>query len=717
MGSLPIVSSPDPDGTPPVPLDRIDSDRLRTIFLSNSTAKLCTDVVKWSLFTDPFEVTMTKNGYGGEDGTNSSISSSNSAPRSGTGKTATLDPTVKDAFARDWMPALSEIHDWIFQFGIAPYYMESSSIDGEEDALPSKETTEARSKSEGEEKKKAAKDENSFFYYDLGRIVVPKYECGFISTYIDSKGNQKFMWTWFPSAMPAKFIEKVTGVDRVNPGRSSSSYRNVGYTDPNVEFLIREAPTPFGKFTCKLVSILKDYMMMFTKKSMTVVSMKNALNPLFFIEKADTKSKMNKSDIEEQVNGRSSNFNVDVAAESLSAYINPRTGEFEGPFGRSFSFESDPVYGMYDAGVANSARLDAIYRSSAMRCEGDACRRTIPNYRALMETLKANHAGRGSVYSPRCDRGGSGTDVGNFAFDFGGMEDPSMSYLAGEISIDPDEPVFYNSMSGVSFRSKRLCEGEKISEPKNDDLSKFTDATPTLQTEAYLNKNISYVAGYPIELIQGIVGGGAVTSSPKSGGIATGKTASSGGQKPSEGYSARDFAVDKLKQLKKFYEIFLGDLFRSRFEESIALTEREVIKSFPERYRNRTTAENAVRFSVFLPVSFPKPSFGELVRLKEHSIVTDEEFVRISRAQQGLSLDVLQDPTFMAKVKKTLALKYDEEERMKLVEKYTPKPAPGQGGGGAAKPKKKKTGEGESKKRKESPSGKESAAKKKKTTK
>lgn len=633
-----FASSPDPNGTIPVRLDVLETRRLRSLFTTNLALRQSNDRYKDKLFSEPFEVYM------------------------GESKENVLRPEVKKAVIGNvWNPHLREMHDWITQFGLAPYRIQKRKLTKEMKRIKEKfgddRTEDANETSSGISKKneKSAitkKKSGSSSVEESKRrrtldvwnseneFVVMDFESGFISTYKNSQNKQKFLWTWYVNAVPKNF--------------DSSN----GYTDYTVKFVIDCPPTISGHYTNPLKSALKDYVNIITKKQMEILSMRHHLNPMVFVEKQDSNKSASTSIMDEKNAGYAQLFNMDVHAMAEFNQVTGGVAEMDDqgrlrmPYGRSYALDATGINGLEDAGLVPYDPMFVASRGSQV------------DYAGLARMLHRNHG------SPTMGHGSFETPGGGNSFDFGGLGDGLVTDLVGKTTFDVSDPSLFNPMSGVGYRCKQLREGEKVVEVKEDHLDLFVSKTPILEQEQYFNNSLSNLIGYPLDF--------GISTNPnnrqgksKASKNSPSASSSNGSNNFSSGGFAdlREEVMDRLIKSKNFYEQWIARLFVQCYSDSINVSKLRVLKKLEEK--DWYVLDKVYDITIVLPVAFPKVSTGELMSYYEIGVVDEKEVMQISRLRLGLDLDVLSNPQWMKNAKEKMENKYNIEKQLQLQKKYT----------------------------------------------
>ena len=705
VNSDPNVSNPvqkDKKGTPPVRLDPTQTYRLRYLFLTSAYLRLANDEMKNMLFTHPFDVFM------------------------GTSKQNELKQSFKESVVQEyWLPALKEIHDWLLQFGLAPYRIvpvllpivaphfdiasfRKANLSSKKEARPGennggnkeKETpddnNEEKEEEDGNKKKSSpktptvmkasekAKDENSsssssssssakkssLLYTARGEelhyvIDIPDHDSGYISTYVDRHGKQRFLWTWYPSAVPQTFDN------------------SDGYTDETVQFVVKDAPTIRGDYTNPLRTLINEWLYVNTRKKMDTLSMRDRLNPLLFIEEKETNSTKPPSVIDEMA----VNYSAAMNAGNLNAMAgdgrptqmgrtDPMNGQLSLGYGQTVKYDVTRIDGLADVG------LNTYYYGSSEDGTRRPFRTEGPDYATLVSTLEFNRRG------PRQGRIPSASSP----FGFGGINDDELTTnLCGMMGASEKDPNLVNSMSGVSYRTKHLEKGQTAVIPQRNELDAYVNATSIEQQERILEESLCYLAGFPATFITGRSGSGKMGAGGKSSSSGSNKGSSSSYSAGSaggtgavatgaDGDNSKSFLVKKVRHYKAFYEHRIMKMFLQCYGESLAKSKAKLLRELDETYW--FILENVYEFRAELPVDPPPTDSASMMNGFGAGMVTLEEVVRATRINLGLSLDVMDDPVFMEQARKKLENKCDPEAQMKLQQKYATKP---EGKGGSAK--------------------------------
>jgi hypothetical protein len=722
-------------GSSPVRLDVVQTEQLRLLFLKSSHMRSAMTEMKNMLFSFPFEAKLGK-----------------------TEGAASLNPTVKDALIEKyWMPELRNMYDWIVQFGISPYFFQpaltpifvdyhhrepmmdklktrsdyrsrlpvaDAKYFGERQGYYDlRETYSKKAANEAARKRKRGgrldlRDERGNEIYGDGNdrgdekddeddggdrdgitnreerhdvLKVPSFDSGFISTYVDGNGEQQFLWTWNPWGVP--------------PGYDSE----LGYTDPAVGFVLGDPPTILGKYANALATSIDDWTHLGSRKKIDLMNMRDKLNPLLFVEKSESRLMCKPSSINETAVGYSSGFNIGGMngtgiAGGGNYEIDP-SGNIITADGRAYVIDTTRVDGFTDAGIV--ATPDRWMGSSFGRSD----------------QFQSTHRRAGSM------RSGGKDALVEKDYNFGGSPGDSVATtdLSGTLTVQGDEPVFTNSMSGVSVRVKRLGEGEKVVKVGGNEMDVYANSVSVELQETKLDEKLCLLCGIPLSYI---VGGGSGSGNIKQGkGSKVGFASISGDGKSLGGGSGSGASkteskimLKSLKHQKAFYETKISKLFEECYKSAF---DRSKAKSL-RRSDYSTWGKVISEHSVAIDLCTTPPPLDEDTLTSAYSLrmVTTKEFVKNYRLSMGLSLDVLNDPVFMANASKTLDDALVLENGYKLKAKYETKKE----GGASNKPKakskakskektkvsKSKT-DGGSKKRKPD-GGKESASKKQKTT-
>lgn len=661
------VTPIDEYGTNPVPLNPYIGSQLNCLMRDNQIVQLVHNKMKSALFSQPFVIYMGNN----------------------------MEKKLKDDFQKRiinerWLPALKLMHDWIAFFGIAPYMIKSmddyfrkdsrspyntndSDDDDDEDndeyinngrrsskndpkpgefvlyterykallnppqpKLPTQSQLDAeinglanRDRTDESNAKKKKKKNNVKSQYSLYYLYIPQFEEGFISTYKNANQEQKFLWTWNPDVLPKTYIP------------------SDGMTDRNVSFLVHIAPSIFGEYKTPVVSSLKDYCDMNTKKVVETIAMKNALSPLVFVEKGAPPNARNKNSIEEEAARISSQF-------GSSAVTYTADGRITTPYGSSVSLDASRIDGTQDAGFTSFGG----FNYDEMRKDTTINRNSI----------WINGRMKNSIEHVQETESLTETNIGkNVQYNYGGYEGGFISNLNGKI-FRGNDPILYNSMSGIYPRTKALGEGEKISQIKDTNINDFIDNTPIIDLERNFETKIGYAFGFPLELITGqsksfASNASSISGSSKDG---TGSKSSSGGggsngSAHSNNVNARIFSIQKINEYRVLYEEFIGKIFTTCYDSEITIAKYNDMISIEEE--NWININKAYTIKAILTVNAPKIDSTEFYNLYSIGLVTDEELIKNVRLESGLSMEVLDDPTFMKNAKEKLKQRFDLEEK------------------------------------------------------
>jgi hypothetical protein len=683
VGYAPLnATQKDERGTPPIRLDPLQTMRLRLMFLTSRYLRMANEEMKNMLFTHPFEVFL------------------------GANQQNVLKQTFKETIISEyWMPALRKIHDWLIQFGVAPYRIrpvkfpsispqfdigafrkaganKSSSLSSRSKKPNEPYERNEEEKEEEEEEPKSTKIPNIMMetetpnknknvssthvrYVSYGEEIhnvvdVPDFDCGFVSTYVDSKFKQQFLWTWNPNAVPQTFDN-----------------RN-GYTDPDVKFIVKDPPTIKGEYTCPLRTSIKEWIYLNSRKKMDSLSMRDRLNPVIFVEKQEPHALKTPSVIDELSVNYSSSFNSGrmnyrPSGSNGSSGLDLDTGEMNLGFGKSVKFDATRIDGLTDVGLTTY--------SDGYGSNGP------PDYATLVSTLEFNRRATGGV--------GSGSGINNVPFGFGGINDDELTTdLGGLMTTFGSDPIMTNPMSGIGYRVKKMNEGEKITEIKNNELNAYVNVTTIEQQERSLEESLCFLAGYPATFITGRSGGGGggKGGGGKAGGGDGTKGTPSSSSSPgsfatsSDNDASKGFLIGRLRHFKVYYQQQIAKLFLQCYADSFMKSKIKLLNQLEENHW--FILEQVYALKIDLPVDPPPMDSSSLMNNFGSGMVTLEEVVRNTRLNLGLSLDVMEDEEFMNQAKKRLESKYDAESQLKLQRKY------------ATKSEGNKEGKGESKKRK-----------------
>ena len=696
----------DQRGTPPIRLDPVQTYRLRLMFLTSTYLRMANEEMKNMLFTHPFDVYL------------------------GTSQENVLKKSFKESVIHEyWLPALRNIHDWLIQFGIAPYIVravvfpsitpqfdigafrksslasanddkkakkeekeekEGMNVEKDDDEKDDSNATKSKTPSIMEpskkEKKKGNDNDNEkkesppMAYTSRGNelhyvIEVPDYDSGYISTYVDRNSKQQFLWTWYPSAVPQTYDNRD------------------GYTDTNIKFIVKDAPTIKGEYTCQLRTAIKEWLYLNSRKKMDSLSMRDRLNPVIFVEKQEPHAMKTPSMIDELSVGYSAAMNSGNSnllqggggsRRAGAAGLDPTTGEMIMGYGQTLKYDTTRIDGMTDVGL--NVYSDGY--GSARRNEG-------PDYATLVSTLEFNR------------RGPNGSGIKNTPFGFGGINDDELTTdLGGLMTTFGSDPILTNPMSGIGYRVKKMEEGEKIMEIKNNELNAYVNSTTIEQQERSLEERLCFLAGFPTTFITGksgsAKGGGGGGGGGKSGGggssgskgTPSSSSGSGGFTTSSDSENSKGFLIGRVRHFKFYYQHQITKLFLKCYSESFVKSKVKLLNQLDENYW--FILEQVYALRVELPVDPPPMDTASLMNNFGSGIVTVEEVIRNARLNLGLSLDVMDDPEFMDQAKKRLENKYDTESQLKLQQKYATKGAEGGGGGGGkGKPAKKSASGGE----------------------
>ena len=672
-GSSPLSAvQKDELGTPPVRLDPLQTLRLRLMFLTSRYLRMANEEMKNMLFTHPFDV------YLGAD------------------KKNVLKETFKESIVSEyWMPSLKKIHDWLIQFGIAPYIVRpmvfpsitpqfdigafrkstfgktssndddhANDRDDEDDVTkmdvekskaskPSKPSKPPRTPNIMSEKdKKSSKDNDNMTYASYGQekhnvVEIPDFDSGFVSTYVDADFKQRFLWTWYPTAVPQTFDNRD------------------GYTDLNVKFIVKDPPTIRGDYTCPLRTSIKEWLYLNSRKKMDELSMRDRLNPVLFVVKqephaAKTPSVIDELSVNYSAAFNSGNLNYRPPGNERGPGFDPMTGKMNLGLGKSVTFDTTRIDGLTDVGLND---YSDGYGGLRGRNEG-------PDYATLVSTLEFNRRATGTT-------GANGVTTSPFGF--GGINDDELTTdLGGLMATYGTDPILTNPMSGIAYRVKRMDEGETISEIKNNELNAYVNVTTIEQQERSLDESLCFLAGFPSTFITGRSGGGGSKGGGgKAGGGAGSKgtpssSASSGGAaSASDNDASKGFLIGRLRHFKVYYQHQVTKLFLKCYSESFKKSKIRLLSQLDENYW--FILEQVYALKVDLPVDPPPMDSGTLLSLFSSGIVTPEEVIRNSRLNAGLTLDVLEDEEFMAKAIEKLDNSHDTETQLKLQQKYSTK--------------------------------------------
>lgn len=719
--SATMVSGVDPDGTHPIPIDGKRFADLYELSRTTPTMRIAMDVIKRCLFTYPFDVTMGRNRNNGLN-----------------------DDMKENIITEKWLPQLLKMHDWLVVFGFCPYvirkfkrdlnsseYASKATADGASSTNTPTTDTEGGKKGEKDKNNKKKKKEKgdgksakttSKGDEDGGKdgvgggdngkastaktspeshryIYVPSVEMGYTYTYLDKEMNQKLLWVWNPCFLPNSFKKE----------RSTK-----GYTDPEVLFVVRYMPTVIGGLTCPLSNVLRQYDYLKDRRCAELSSLKGYFNPVLFFEKEDKTKVLTKSPADEFNANYANAYNTDMSGlESHLRMKDPATAAFlasggritaDGrvimPDGRTGSLNVSGTGGLAEAGITSRS----VAGKSLLRSDQS------------LGFLPQGNGGLPPTASMDFVEFDPGTGVEGYE---GG------SGLKGTKATSIMDPELNDPMSGVSFRVKRLLDGEKVVELKNG-TEALLDKTSASELEYRFNKDIGFIIGYPIELISaslatsskgGSSGGGGGGSSGGGSSSSTGKSSGGGGGGGSSGeakaatgglQSAREYSIESMKPWKVFYEAELAKIFTLCYAKSIERSKMNVMQRLE---REEWYVLKAVYdFKVTLVVTYPPAGFEETIAYMKNGVIEEEEFLEINRSRLGMNLDDLKNPVFMKKSKEKLSSLHDEKYKMKMatdsaiklqdhkkdgdLELAAVKTAATASGGGGAKKKRKKEGSG-----------------------
>lgn len=605
------VPQSDEKGTLPINLNPLQTIRLRLMFLTSRYLRMANEEMKNMLFTHPFDVFL------------------------GTDKRNILKKTFKESIIGEyWMPALKKMHDWLLQFGLAPYIIRPITFPSMTPHFDINMGQKSSSSSPVFSSSGYSKETHNV-------IEIPDFDSGFISTYVDSNFKQQFLWTWHHQAVPQTF-------DNTD-----------GYTDRNVKFIVKYPPTIRGEYTCPLRSSIKEWLYLNSRKKMDSLVMRDCLNPILVVEKQEAHGSKTPSVIDELSVNYSAAFNTGkLNYQSLENEerhgLNPNTGEMNVGYGKSVKFDTTRIDGLTDAGLTT-------YTDKY----GDPLRTEGPDYSTLVSTMEFNRRATGVN-----ERAGLRTTP----FGFGGINDDALTTdLDGFMTTFGSDPIMTNPMSGIGFRVKPMRENEKLVEINNDGLKLYVNTVSIDLHEKSLEESLCFLAGFPAAFILGRAGNhsrGGGKSSKSSNGAAS---SSSSGNSPSssDNEQSKSFLIGRLRHFKVYYQHQITKMFLKCYSETFTISKFNLLNQLDENYW--FVLEQVYALKVDLPVDPPPMEMSTLSDNFGSGIVTAEEVIRNTRLNMGLSLDVMDDPEFIANAKKKMEKKYDVETQLQLQQKYTVK--------------------------------------------
>lgn len=694
--SSPSVPVRDDNCTVPVPLNAAETLRLRHMYLNTAYTRKSNEQFKEMLFSYGWDA------YMGEDKSNILTNWFN-----------------EHLMFPYWLPELRKIHDWLLQFGIAPYKIVEKEIvvlkkpktiskkqkttkkgDVEEEEEEKEENGDKKNKKQrvSFESKSAGKSNflgkkvisdmedvfSSYEHHDtedsvknskkdtkikeeekksklktrveIHRVIrTMSFDDGFISTYKDENNDQKFVWTWYPEALPPKFQNQND------------------YSDYEVMFIVKDPPTMKGFYTNPLKGCIQDWLRLNSRKKMDSINMRHHLNPLVFVEKQPDPATKNPSLIDEMAVSYSSAFNRGELFEHSKALgygnnnngksggidpmgINKESGEIELAYGRSLTIDSTCIDGSIDIGLnpQNGFKIEK------------------PDYASIMSTMKFNRGLGGTPDGERLD---------SKEYSFGGLSSDKVDTdLIGNLNTYGGDPTLINPMSGVGYRVKKLKEGEKIIELKNKELDVYLSTASIEQQEYLLDVKLCSISEYPLALLNIDSNGSKRNGKTQGakGATMSGASSSKGSSKDSSSssndnnLSLKVSVIQTLISYKLFYENHIKKLFMQCYSPSFEKSQLKLLNKLDEN--SWYIMDKVYSISINLLINPPIIDTNTMTDGYANGFVTPQEVIKNGRQNYGLSLDILNDKKFMSEAIKKLETRYDIEAQLKLQKKYEPKP-------------------------------------------
>lgn len=497
------------------------------------------------------------------------------------------------------LPECNKMYDWILRYGFAPYIVYDISFRN------------------GTRTSKTGKIKSENYGTRVFRVL--DYEEGYVSvTRNKESGVLKLLWTWYSQYAPSYLEENKA---------------NGSLMDLEVSFVVNQYPTAKGEYTSPLSTCISSWRDLMTTKTMHHLAMRHKLNPMLVIEKQQDRASKNPSVIDELAATYSASFN-----NRTSSGLDGNDVRIPVGFGKSVRINTTLRDGTMDMG------LEPEFDSSGYA--------VIRNDLGLVrDALEFNYYR--TERSSLNDGGGGGPGLSNYGIrrmDFGAFtEEAYVTHLKGSVMTPRSENAAYvNPMSGVSYRVKKLEEGEKISEIKNDPLSIYGEPMSLSEAEYRLDVKLCSLTGYPYDLL---ING---ASSPH------GRSSTQWGKKETTGTtSSKKTLLQRLFSLRTFYENALKRIMEKCFKKNINKSKKKLLDELEES--EWFVVNDVYQIHVELIVNPPLIDLHDCGELFGAGLMTVEEMITHARASQGLSLDVLKDTNFVKNATKKLKFAYDKE--------------------------------------------------------
>ena len=507
-----------------------------------------------------------------------------------------------------WLPALRESIVRNFAFGFTPWFVVEKEF------------------SKLKISKKTGKCKEVIYVHNVW--MVPPIESGYVSTYVDSNYQQRLVWTWYPHAVPKNY------------DRWKTKEGHLTYTDESVHFMIKSMPTLHGRHTSDMSTVLSDVNYLEFKKSASVLSFRHRLNPVLFIEKNEAKTTKTGDHLFEEAFRSSRNFesnmNDQLAAEDgTTGFRRPTVSLNESRFkgGLADSGLSPTISQLHD--LQTRITFQNMIAGNAMRYGHHAA--MLSDYASLKEEKERRMRNYdGSEDSANIYKTNYGIEMSNGNASRTGMvHEISNAGLAGFTARHIDEDAsMVNHMSGVTFRTKRLEENEKIIETKTDHLDQFFDNTPILNQRVYLEEVLCNLAGYSMDILN--------------------TSASSGsGRTKANPDRTRESIINMLLGLKAFYEDQVGIIFRHCYAHAFTA---HVSRRMLEVNFGSFIVEDLYDVYVNIPIHVPQLDFDKSLAYCNLGIIDEYELAISARRDSGFAVDeFLNEKKNMDIIKKRVA--------------------------------------------------------------
>lgn len=428
------ISERNKTGSKPVTLNLHTTHELYKVFHSYAAIKIAQSFIKDQLFSVPFQVRM------GNDGK--------------TFKGISLTPYVlKEVISKYWLTFCQNVLDWLFMFGICPYYMSRVKIKKQEPRTLSKtkrkrknkrkrkdikETNEEETDDDGEEEE-SDEDEDEWHNY----WVVPQFGSGFIATYIDENGVQRFLWTWKHDMIPQK---------------ADGSRRD--YVDLDMRWCIRDKPNLNGDYTSLLFTIYSSYNYVESRRKIHQVLMKGELNQMYVIEKDNKVNQPSKTTTE----------NLETSARNSSSFA------LQSNRIANLSVDVSGANGFTDAGISG-------YQNQRFYIDQES----------VVNTIEENSGRNYDRYSTKDKFFVGRSDIFN-----GQTLDDNIAEDLYYNNSQRIPSMLINPVNGVGVQTYRLDEGEKMTGLEHKNLKESMDKDSILDGQKYIDIMASIMIGYPL---------------------------------------------------------------------------------------------------------------------------------------------------------------------------------------------------------------------------